>query len=144
MSKLHKIQRDRNRTAVTTFRGDIRTIATLASFWASKGESLRSLNDILKLSTEALKELIVDAKPEFEVTTTTDAVEILESFGLLDIGGKLRNKTTLLKELSIEDLMAEGQGGITSLVKKHSNPFASLQEKERVLDELEKRLKEEK
>ena len=142
MSKLNKIQRDRNSTSVTTFRGDIRTIATLASFWQSKGEALRSINDILKLSTEALKELIVNAKPEFEIATTTDAVEFLEGLGLLDIGGKFRNKTTLLKELSIEDLMSEGQGGITPQVTKRPGPFASLQEKEKVIEELEKRLKE--
>ena len=142
MLKLNKIQRDRNRTAVTTFRGDIRTIATLASFWQSKGEAIRSINDILKLSTEALKELIVDAKPEFEIATTTDAVEFLESIGLLDIGGKFRNKTTLLKELSIEDLMAEGQGGIAPKVTKRSGPFSSVQEQGKVLEELEKRLKE--
>ena len=144
MSKLNKIQRDRNRTAVTTFRGDIRTIATLASFWHSKGEALRSINDILKLSTEALKELIVDSKPKFEISTTTEAVEFLELLGIFDIEGKVRCKTTLLKELSIEDLMAEGQGGIAPQVTKRSGPFASDQEQGKVLEELEKRLKEEK
>jgi len=141
LTKLHNIHRDKLRTIVTTYRGDARTIATLASFWVSKGEAIHSINDILKLSTEALKELIVDAKPEFETPTTTQAIGVLERLGIFNIQGKIRNKSTLLKELSIEDLMAEGESEIPKTATKYG-PFRSLQEKEKTESLLEEKMKE--
>ena len=141
MTKLHNIHKNKLRTLVTTYRGDARTIATLALFWISKGEAIHSINDILKLSTEALKELIIDAKPEFEIDTTTKAIETLESLGVFNIQGKIRNKSTLLKELSIEDLMAEGAGGVPGVTTKYG-PFKSLQEKEKFEGALEDNIME--
>ena len=106
--KQENIDSKRKSTFATTYRGDIRTIATLALFWRDRGEVVKSANGVLRLSIEGLKELVVDKNPEYEVGTTTMAVRILEEFGIIDMEKDRKNKPTLIGELSMESLMLEG------------------------------------
>ena len=146
MTKTDDINSYRQRTLGTTFRGDIRTIATLALFWKSKSEPLRSLNEVLRITLEGMKDLILDKHPEFEVNTVTLGVEILTELGLISLKDQQINRTVLLKELSLESLTLEGIDPTDKLLKKLKHektdlgPFASQHEKDKLVKELEKQM----
>lgn len=91
------------KTHATTWRGDIRTIATLAMYF-EKREPIKNAADVLRKSIEAMKILVLQKHPELRFESTTQAVDYLESKGFFDVGKIIRNKKSLLDELSLEDL----------------------------------------
>lgn len=140
MSKLNDINRDRRRSIATTYRGDIRTIATLLTFWHQKGESPQSLVSLLRLSVEAFKEMIIDKYPEYEFTLHASAAELLERTGLLDLSKKGPNVHSLIKELSLESMIDDGLDPIDAAVAEKrgkKGPYISAQEKEDMVKQLE-------
>ncbi len=146
MSKIDDIQRDRKRTIATTYRGDIRTIATLLTFWRQKGESPSSLVSLVRLSIEAFKEMIVDKHPEYEFTSTASATELLDRVGLLDLSKSRPNLHNLIKELSMESIVDKGLDPVKTAVSKGDTrrealgPYASEQERDSLAKELERSL----
>ncbi len=94
-----------NRTIATTFRGDIKTITTLAMYFHDKGEPVRSLSEILRLTTEGLSELIIQQQPEYKVNSTEIAYHTLRELGIINLNNpSFPNRQSLVKELSIENL----------------------------------------
>ena len=144
--KTDQIDKYRQRTMGTTFRGDMRTVATLALFWKSKGEPMRSLNSVLRLTLEGMRELILDQHPDFEITSTSMAVEVLKELNLLDLKKDFPNKKSLLKELSIESLSAEGIDPTKKLLKKVKHekedlgPYMSQHDRDKLARELEEQM----
>ena len=142
--KLTEIEK-KKKTLATTYRGDIRTVATLALFWSLRGEHLQSLNSVLRVSLEGLKEMVVDKHPDLEFPTVTADAEYLANVGLLDFSKKFQNKVTLLKELSLESITNGGVDpsalavSITREYHKDLGPYRSVQEKEKLEAELVKR-----
>lgn len=91
-------------TCVTTFRGDMKMVASLARFFLSRNEPLNSLADIPRMAAIALCEMVVAKNPNMKYDSLHEALQYLESIGLFDASKKKRNTRTILDELSLEDL----------------------------------------
>lgn len=124
-------------TIATTYRGDIRKIATLAKFWNKNGQNLNSINNLLNTTISAFHELILKKYPEFEIIKIHDAIKTLESLKIYNLQGKNRNIKTLIEELSLESLKDTSQEVI---VQKSESPFGSDLAKKRIEQELENQL----
>jgi len=125
-----------------SFRCDIRQIATIAQFWHCKGEHIRYMSDVLSLTTSAAFESVIQDFPQFEVNSTTKAVEILEKLKIFNIKKPNRNKKFLLKAMSKEALQRSQMESSLKVENSLENPFGSA--KEQLNEELMRRLSGEK
>jgi len=125
-----------------SFRCDIRQIATIAQFWHYRDEHIRYMSDVLSLTTSAAFESIIQDFPQFEVNSTTKAVEILEKLKIFNIKKPNRNKRFLLKAMSKESLQRSQMESSLKIESSLENPFGSA--KEQLNEELMRRLSGEK
>lgn len=105
MNKIEKTLRKNPPTVVLTSRCDARSLAALASFWISQGETPRSQSELVRLSLEFLTEIITK---NFNITTfqnTSSAREYLQLHGILTQGR--RNFKTLAKQVEKESFSLE-------------------------------------
>jgi hypothetical protein len=72
------------------------SISTLARFWTSSGETLRSLSELARLSLESLAEMLISSNMSQRIPTQAEAQTILGDMGL-DLGGIQRKN--LLKAM---------------------------------------------
>ncbi|MFA5699417.1 MAG: hypothetical protein WC954_06765 [Sphaerochaeta sp.] len=107
-NKLLEIRTERVTSLATTARLDARTLAVLGLYFHKSGENPRSLNELIQLSVEVLRELILASDPTLVVEQTATAVEVLRRLGLGDIRQKNRNVKTLARQLANEQLSIEG------------------------------------
>lgn len=105
MPKILEISTSRKRTLATTFRGDARSIASLAMYYMDKGEPCKSLSELLRLSIEVLRDMIVARDQRYEVNDTTTAIAVLKRLGLFSTEDVRLNRATLLHELCLEDVV---------------------------------------
>jgi len=105
MTKLNDIKSNRPPSIAFTSRCDIKSLATLVHFWRDKGEPIRSISELVRLSIESFKDLVTNKWPEYEIESASDALELLRKNGL---SSGHRNKSTLLKQMQVEDLILEG------------------------------------
>ena len=105
--RTQRIESTKTRTVATTYRGDIRTIASLAMFWQDQGEPTRTLSELLRLTVESLFDLVTRKWPDYEVLTHSEAYKILTKLNLIT-DEKGHNMASLADVLSVEDLLAEG------------------------------------
>lgn len=101
MKKLEYIEQKRAKTFATTFRGDVKTFATLAQFFRDEGPLTRA--SVLRLTVESLRDMIIKQRPELEVKETDRAVEILDNLGLFNHDDR-RGKSHLIEQLRLEDI----------------------------------------
>jgi len=89
----------REQTFVSTARCDIRTAASLLSFFQQNGFGVSSKSQLFRLSLETLAQLVVskDSKLEF---SRTEALDFLNANGLLT--GNERNRKNLFSKLQLE------------------------------------------
>jgi hypothetical protein len=107
--KIEEVQRTRPTTAVVTTRCDQRTVATLLLFWHLKDEHPRSLSELLRLSLETLGDIVRSNHPELNITSTSQARQVLFESGMGDLtSGKRKNRGNLVNQLELEDMAAEG------------------------------------
>ena len=128
----------KERTYVTSFRGRLSSLATLALYFRDKGLPSESLASIVRIAVESMREIIISTHPKYEVVTSTQAIEVLENLGLYSVEGSNRAKNALVKELSLESLQLEGLT-LPDMPNSNNQPFESQQFKQRILDDLNKR-----
>ena len=105
------INADEVATFVTTFRTDIRKVATIVKWLHVEGNAPTSRSDALAKALDTLVAMVLSAHPEYETKTVTEAMELLLHYGLVDTT-KMRNISTLVKSLSGESLHAETANSI--------------------------------
>ena len=96
---------------------DVRDLATLAVYWKSQGQNLRSLSEVIRLSTEAVVELLVDNGFVEKVVDPTVADAILKQERLTTKGMKTRGRASLLRHLQANELGA-ASFGTGNLIRK--------------------------
>jgi len=122
MTKSGQIKSNRPATLVAQTRIDARTLATLASFWTLKGEHIGSISNLVRLSVELLREIIVAKHSETDVDSTAMAAAILEKMGLKDLyNSRRKNAQTFAKQLQIEDTLLDNLAATKSSIML-SNP----------------------
>ena len=122
-------------TIVTTFRGDIKELATIALYLKNHGESLASLSQVIRTGLSCFHEMVISADPSTEIITLDEAIKTLEQLNIFDLAGKYRNKKTLIDGLALESL-SQDQNGL--VLTKPDNPFGTdlaRKKLEEVLDE---------
>lgn len=101
----------REQTFVSTARCDIRTAASLLSFFQQNGFGVASKSQLFRLSLETLAQLVTskDSKLEF---TRSEALDFLNANGLLT--GNERNRKNLFTKLQLEAFEQEEDSRTTS------------------------------
>jgi hypothetical protein len=97
-------RRDAKNAATATLETRIKhtTLATLA-LWAEEGGYLpKSKSELVRIAMELLIDRIIALKPQFEITNTEQAMEILESRGYHGLNRDKRGLRALQKQLAIE------------------------------------------
>ena len=97
---------------VTTFRTDIRKVATLVKWLHMNSNPPSSRSDALAKAVDTLVAMIEHSRPDLATTSYSAAVEILNHYGLVD-PTKMRNISTLVKSLAGESLTLEQGSGDT-------------------------------
>lgn len=99
----------RPKTAVLSTRADIRSIATLAAFYESKGVRVTSRSNLLYIIIEDYSDLLVKKGLSPKIDSTVEAMQILSSLSLQvsSMQTKGANRKELLKQISLEDIVAE-------------------------------------
>jgi len=92
-------------TAVVSVRLDVRTLANFAEFYINQGEFITSKPQVIKMALEDLQELLMRRKLMEPLTSTVDAMEILDKAGLLktSIHSGGRGGRTYMHQLQKED-----------------------------------------
>ena len=101
MNKLSQVLSTRPATLTITSRLDARTLASLALFWQEKGEPVRSVSELARLSLEAFSELLILNKAAEFVQTQEDANEILSR---LNLSVQKTNRGNLVRAYNLENL----------------------------------------
>ena len=93
-------------TLATTYRGDIRDVATILAFFVEKRKPIESLGGLIREAVELLAHTISIKNPKCRVDSYQTAVELLRHYGLYDANRpqRYRNQRTLAEELAAEDL----------------------------------------
>ena len=89
---------EREETFVSTARCDVRTAASLLSFFQQNGLIIRSKSQLFKTALENFAHLVVTNQPEFEFTNRQDALDFLKLHNIETD----RNQKTLFKMLQKE------------------------------------------
>ena len=97
---------------VTTFRTDIRKVATLVKWLHMNSNPPSSRSDALAKAVDTLVAMIEHSRPDLATTSYSAAVEILNHYGLVD-PTKMRNISTLVKSLAGESLTLEQGSGMS-------------------------------
>jgi len=105
MNKTDEIKSTRPTSIAFTSRCDIKSLATLAYFWRDKGEPARSVSELVRMSLETFRDVVLKQWPQYEIKEVTDALSILNRSNLTT---GHRNRATLLKEMQIDEMVAEG------------------------------------
>lgn len=93
-------------TAVFSTRADLRTIAALAEYFISKGFQPSSVSELLRLGIEVFVDLLESNKNANRPRLTSEALQYLNRIGLSKTLSS-RNRSTLIKQLELEDLELE-------------------------------------
>lgn len=101
---------------------DVRDLATLAVYWKSQGQNLRSLSEVIRLSTEAVVELLTTNGYVQKVTDPTIADTILRKERLTTKGMETRGKAALLRHLQTAELGASAFGTGRMVRKRDVKP----------------------
>ncbi len=100
----------RPKTAVLSTRADLRSIAALAAFYESNGIRPSSRSNLLYMVIEDYADLVIKKGLSPKIDSTTEAMQILSSLSLevssMQTTGA--NRRELLKQISLEDIVAEG------------------------------------
>lgn len=129
MSKLDFLATQRPTTFSSTVRMDIRTVATLLTFWRQQGEPLRSITEVVRLSVETFRDVVAKKHPEMEVLETATAVRLLQESGLVDpLAAGRRNRGNLAEQLQLEDSVLEGIEPTQRIVAKNKGRVVSQQQ----------------
>lgn len=107
MSLAQKIEGSRPSTAAVATRIDMRTLASLARFWASRSEPIRSQSELIRVSLESLLQLLILNNEAESFETQDEAFEYLSRNGLT---GGVKFKKSYLKGLRLEGLELLGAG----------------------------------
>lgn len=104
---------DRNlpKTAVLEIRIDLRTVATIATFFESKDNLPSSKGRLLVRAITAFEEILVCNKLVERETSTAKALEILKGFGLIGWNRGGRNLRSLYNQLEVESILEEVEIG---------------------------------
>ena len=103
-----------------------KTLATLAAWFYSKGDSPRSLSELARNSMEILKEFIVQNNFVPQVESTLEATKAFEKLGIYNLSvtrDKRRTENKYLKQMQIDE------GAF--------DPFPSLESEEEVVKVLQ-------
>ena len=125
-------------TIATTFRGDIREVATIALYLDQKNARIENISQLLKTSISCFSDIIIQNLPQCEITTLHEAVKVLERLSLFDLEKPFRNKKTLTDGLLMESRKLSTQTTTTS--KQPKNPFGTELERKQVEDILQQNL----
>lgn len=99
---MEEILNKREETFVSTARCDIRTAASLLSFFHHNNVQITSKSQLLRLALENFVDFITNTQPEHEFKSRAEALEYLQQNEL--VTGKERNQPTLFKKLQQENL----------------------------------------
>jgi len=134
MTKISELAQ-RPATHLLSTRLDGRYLAALATYWHSRGEPLRSLSELARLSLEAFASLL-EANSKVEIPTYEASLEVLSTLGL----NRKVNKHNLIVALSKEDLQLDYPTTTTTTTISPPTGWPNSQEGKMVLAELEQRL----
>lgn len=127
-------------TAVYSTRTDMRVLASLVSYWNSRGLYPKSISELHRLSMELFVEILQKQGLSRTFGSTMEAKNFLESAGLLKSLNP-RNKKTLITQLQKEELISQGIDPSYTQVKT-SNTIANDQV-ERAQEILKQKLEDE-
>lgn len=118
MSKLDQIN-SRPATLAFTSRVDAKHLATLALFWAKAGSTPRSTSELVRLSLEALSDILVTSGKADFVTSQEEAQTILGTLGLLPRIQPRNMLKAMVQEGSIRTDSLEVGVNLPKMTKKH-------------------------
>ena len=94
-------------SAVYSSRLDIRTVATLAKYWQSKGYVAPSVSQLMRLSIEAFADILDQNLCVEKEESAQEAQLYLEEIGIFKSLSS-RNRNTLIKQIQTEALESSG------------------------------------
>ena len=121
-------------TIATTFRGDIREVATIALYLDQKNERIDNISQLLKIAVGCFSDIIIQNIPQCEITTLHEAVNVLERLSLFNIEKSFRNKKTLIDGLALESQNPLSQ------IQTSKNPFGTELERRQIEEVLQQNL----
>ena len=92
------------KTSIVEARVDARTLAALLRFFQHRGLIIRTKSELVCMALETLNDMLIVGEHTERVTSTQEAILILETGGL---GLGRRNERALLAQLGEESRMAE-------------------------------------
>lgn len=133
---------DKKNTFFTTFRGDIREVATIARWLQSQGITPRSRNELIQVAVENFAKQLVKLFPETAIIDSHDALTFLTELGLIGANRK-KIVSSIADELWEASELTTGttisnSSELTTKAKKKSNETTALEAVE-LMKKLEQR-----